>query len=408
MRLIHLTEYQRTPLHGLGRAEVDLLRETASGMRLEPSLEAGVAFDAIPGSWVGVVLLPSVEVQIHPKIPIDRLMFLLSYAADPDAWSDDAVGLAESDSPLDAVAAAFLRLLSRATRRGLLHGYRTVEETLHTVRGRIQFTELVQRRHGIPLPVPVEYDEYTPDIVENQILKAALGRLRQVPLRSAKVRRGLREVASAFAEVSDLGLRRIDIPEIQFNRLNKHYEPAVMLAGLILRGSSFELGAGPATGSAFLLNMNDVFEAFVHRALCEALAVQPTEFRRGVRGVHLDEDRRVHMEPDLSWWRGSRCTFVGDAKYKRLEPSGIKHADLYQLLAYTTALDLDRGLLIYAASEASPASHAVRFCGKQLEVAALDLNSPPADILHAVTLLADRIRELAEYLLTPSPPASVC
>jgi hypothetical protein len=48
-----------------------------------------------------------------------------------------------------------------------------------------------------------------------------------------------------------------------------------------------------------------------------------------------------------------RCVFAGDCKYKR--PGGtVPNADIYQMLAYLTALQLPVGLLIYAASENVP------------------------------------------------------
>ena len=55
--------------------------------------------------------------------------------------------------------------------------------------------------------------------------------------------------------------------------------------------------------------------------------------------------------------------FVGDAKYKRIAGQQFcaPNADLYQLLAYATALDLPGGLLIYAQGEADTAAYCTRF-----------------------------------------------
>ena len=99
--------------------------------------------------------------------------------------------------------------------------------------------------------------------------------------------------------------------------------------------------------------MNRVFEDFVIVALREALGLSAIIFTQGASGklLHLDEARRVRLEPDMSWWEGSFCTFVGDVKYKRL--TGNKNADLYQMLAYLAATDLQSGLLVYAAGEDS-------------------------------------------------------
>ena len=74
------------------------------------------------------------------------------------------------------------------------------------------------------------------------------------------------------------------------------------------------------------------------------------------RPLSLDEESLIGLEPDFTWWRGGECLWVGDAKYKNLEgPGARKPSDLYQMLAYATALDLPGGTLIYAKGEADSA-----------------------------------------------------
>jgi len=99
----------------------------------------------------------------------------------------------------------------------------------------------------------------------------------------------------------------------------------------------------------------------------------------------------VSLKPDISFWAGERCQFVGDVKYKRIAPAAYPNADLYQLTAYTIAMGLASGMLVYAAGEASEDVHEVRQLGKRLIVAPLDLDRPPERILEQVALLAARI-----------------
>ena len=78
----------------------------------------------------------------------------------------------------------------------------------------------------------------------------------------------------------------------------------------------------------------------------------------------------------------------------RYQLGKVPNADLYQLLAYVTALDLPSGLIIYAQGEADTRIHRVRYSGKRLEVAALDLSRPLDEVLRRVLSLADSIRTL--------------
>ena len=86
--------------------------------------------------------------------------------------------------------------------RGLLHGYRVEEEALYTVRGRIMIAEQLRTRFGIPLPIEVRYDEFTNDILANQIVKAAVYRLGRMRLRSLEARRQLGRIAGMLENVS--------------------------------------------------------------------------------------------------------------------------------------------------------------------------------------------------------------
>ncbi|MXW95952.1 MAG: hypothetical protein F4110_05940 [Acidimicrobiaceae bacterium] len=88
------------------------------------------------------------------------------------------------------------------------------------------------------------------------------------------------------------------------------------------------------------------------------------------------------------------CTFVGDAKYKRIDTKAVPNADLYQLLAYVTAFNLPGGLLVYAKGETEPVDHVVRHANKRLEVVAVDLAGAIDDLHAAIDRLAERVCRL--------------
>jgi 5-methylcytosine-specific restriction enzyme subunit McrC len=353
-------------------------------------------YELTPGSTIGAVRLPGLSIEIRPKIPIDRVLFLLSYALDPRSWRTMSFDFEERRGILEAVVEAFLRQVRQAFRRGVLQGYRSEEEALQGVRGRIRLDDHLRRRFGLAPPVEVRYDEFTEDIEPNRLILAAADRLERLRLRSEGSRAALRWIRNALERVSLQEYHPARLPEIAWTRLNEHYRWAVELARLILRGTTFDLQHGGVRASALLIDMNEVFELFVVTALREALRLSPLAFPRGATGksLWLDRARAVRLEPDLSWWDGGRCLFVGDVKYKRIRVHGVKHPDLYQLLAYTVAAGLDGGLLIYAAGEGEPVVHEVVEPGKRLEVMTLDLTGGPEEILRQVQRVAARVSEL--------------
>ena len=87
---------------------------------------------------------------------------------------------------------------------------------------------------------------------------------------------------------------------------------------------------------------------------------------------------------------------VGDVKYKRSSEGRGENADCYQLLSYAAAANLPGGMLIYAAGEAEPGVHRVRYVGKRLEVVALDLSVEPSRVLAQIRSLASRVMDMAD------------
>ena len=403
MYRLELKEYEPHLWNGsLDKEQLRALADAHIDVTPSPDEEGGYRLK--PSSYIGAINIGELAVVVRPKIPIDRVMFLIAYAMDPKNWQMDPE-LASDHDVLEAIALAFAHRTRQAIHRGLLQGYRWEEDALNTVRGRIRFGDQIGRRFGVPLPIEVAFDEYTEDIEKNRLLKTAIHRLGHTYIRSEAARLEVRRLRPAFATVGLGSYRRGALPEIRYTRLDEHYCPAVELACLIIENSSLELRHGKVADAAFLIDMNKVFERFLYVALKEALGLPEGQWKHEA-DLTLDKAGRIHMKPDLSWWpsgtarNGARPIFVGDAKYKNLEPQGFQHADIYQMLAYCTAADLPSGLLVYAAGERDTGDYKIKNSGKTIEIASLDLNGTPKDILAEVRCLAGRVKAHRSLALT--------
>ncbi len=393
---IDLTEYE-TREYSLSAAQHDDLKAALPSLTVERVRGEDATYHLTPGSTVGAVEIGDLSVLIRPKIGIPQLLSLACYAMGVFTEQEERLFdfEEEAETPPDTLALALHAAARRAFSRGLLHGYRTEEEALHTVRGRIRFADQIRQRFGIPLPIEVRYDEFTDDITENQLVKAAALRLGGMRLRSQRARRGLGGIVAMLENVSPVEFAPKDVPDVTFDRLNEHYRDVVGLSRLILRHSAFESHRGKVRATGFLMDMPVLFQEFVTVALREALGASERVFLE--KNINtLDYGGKVHLRPDLTWWQGSDCVFVGDAKYKLIEDKRVPNADLYQLLAYVTALDLPGGMLIYALGEAEPTTYHIRNSGRRLEVAALDLRDTLEEVLKRVECIADRIKELRD------------
>ena len=391
MREINLQEYKRSEPMRLSAAEVRTVQTSKLSIGIAPTLTGEGEYRLIPGSIVGASEIGDLSVLIQPKIGIPQLLSMACYAMSKFKPQPELFNYPQEYALPDVLALALASAARQAFSRGLLHGYRVEEESLYTVRGRIMVAEQLRRRFGIPLPVEVRYDEFTNDILANRLVRAAVHHLGRMRLRSQPARRQLGRIAGMLENVSPVEFRPKAVPDIRFDRLNEHYRGVVSLSQLILRQGAYESSRGEVRASGFLMDMNVVFQEFVTAALREALGVSANAFKE--RAIpSLDEGGKVNLRPDLVWLDGGRYVFVGDAKYKNVSGERVPNSDLYQLLAYTTALDLPSGLLIYAKGEANTATYQVRYAGKRLQVAALDLSGTLDEVLDRVEVLAGRIK----------------
>lgn len=347
----------------------------------------------VPGEWevaakgkVGVARVGDLEVWIEPKLPIARLLFLVGYASDPPGWRDESVRLDTRRGLVPAIAAALWRQVERALRQGLLQGYREIEDTAYVLRGRLREADQLRRRHGRVIPMELRYDEFTVDIPENQILLAAITRMLAVPRVDAESRRRLTALRVRLADVTTL-VRGARLPAWQANRLNARYHTALRLAEIVYRATSPEHAPGTVWANGFLFDLPKIFEDFVTVALAEELHARFGGAATSQFPCHLDESGRIRMNPDLVWQVHSRPAGLADAKYKQDSPNG----DLYQVLAYCTALGLGRGHLVYAKGNADPDRHVVRRAGVEIVCHALDLTLPPAALLGQVADIAGQL-----------------
>ena len=401
MREIDLKEYA-TSEHTLSFAERDALQEVLPSLTFH-GVDTEGAYQLTPGSTVGAVEVGDLSVLIEPKIPIPQLLSLVCYAMGMYKPQRKLFDYPREYALPDVLALSLASAARRAFSRGLLHGYRMEEEALHTVRGRIRFGEQIRSRFGIALPVEVRYDEFTDDILANRLVKAAAARLGGMRLRWRAARSKLGRIAATLDNISPVEFPPNSVPEVRFDLLNEHYREVVALSRLVLRHSAFESRRGEVRASGFLIDMNVVFQEFVTQALREQLGVSERVFlERHIPSLEKKGD--VKLRPDLTWWHGRDCLFVGDAKY-RVADGRVHHDDLYQMLAYVTALDLPGGMLIYAEGEAKPMIHEVRHSRKRLEIAALDLSGTLDEVLDRVHGLAGRVKELREEAKTLRPAA---
>jgi 5-methylcytosine-specific restriction enzyme subunit McrC len=399
VRRLLLQEHRPSAPVVLDPVQRDALLLHPANIDVRPEAGEAGSYVLTPCERIGSFALPGLVVIVRPKIGVPGVLHMLRLALGLPTLAEDEAGLGESTGLLEAVAVLFDAALRRAFHRGILQGYREEEDALLTLRGRLRVGDQIRSRQGRFPPLEVRFDEFGEDVLENRILLAALLRLRRMRLASLPLRRSLAHHLDRLERVRRVEFGARSIPEPPLHRLNRHYSPALSLARAILEASSPELAGGSLETPSFLVDMNRLFEAFLVRGLREELGLDSRSFPQGGKGrwIYLDTGRRLPLHPDLSWWQGGRCVWVGDAKYKRLEPGeGPRPGDTYQMLAYLVALDMQRGMLVYAAADPGTSRFVVRHLDRVIEVVRFGLGGDACSLQVNLRGLAGLIGAHAE------------
>lgn len=378
-----------------GSIDLDLTRGQAEAIQrtgfVDVSPAPGNRWRVTASSYVGSLVVDGVELLIRPKINPENLFLLLEPGLPPSAWRKEAFDYDSTSDLLPSVVAFFARAVETTLGRGVLRSYRARDESLVALRGRPDVVGQFKRA-GVLTPVACAYDDFSEDVVENRVLRAAVRLALRVPRVDVGERQRLMRQLVALDGVADMDVRPDTVDSIQMTRLNQHYAQALGLARLVLANLTLTDVRGSTSACSFMVDMNDLFQRFVTERLRRELRGRLNVIDEPI--VHLGLGRQVTMQPDLVF-RASDGTvrYVGDVKYKVAAEARGRSGDYYQLLAYTTAMNLREGVLIYCRrqGDADQSTVTVRNAGTKLVLRSVDLTGSPEQVDHEIAMLADAI-----------------
>jgi 5-methylcytosine-specific restriction endonuclease McrBC regulatory subunit McrC len=296
--------------------------------------------------YVGVIEVNDVVIEIYPKLDsaliaasnreplspsvrvdtvMHNLLWMLEVANHRDLVETTTAHLEEAPlSFVDLFAYLLGKNLLPELERGVAHTYVRFDDDIKTVRGRIGLVEQVTRNWNRFDRVFCAWDEFTPNTAINRLFKCACRFLaeRVNYMEAARLLIDCQALLSEVEDVSPVTALR-DIENLRFDRSVDRFRTAFDLARRLLAGIGHSMGLGSTNTFVFLLDMNQVFERYVH-------AVLESHFKRAVQeqkyvGSLLDVNPgSISQLADYYWWHGN-ALWIGDAKYKHLA-KGQTHA----------------------------------------------------------------------------------
>ena len=359
------------------------------------------------GSWVGVLSVPGLTVEILPKLDRDatetddvlahaqrNLLAMMRRAGWIRFRDADLAALShESTTLLDLHAWIFARRLRQELNRGLDRTYITHRENLPYLRGRLREPEHSRRNLVLKHRFFVEHDELAEDHLLNQVLRAATRLL----LRHTRHRLPRNLLAGLDEELAHVTLRPASqlTGAVRFHRNNERYRPLYDFARVVLALHAPAPRSGEEHSFSLLIPMEVLFEEYFGRLLkwgAPRLGLDPGKIHLQARGhrrwllrdaetgrslFHLKPD--VYIEP-----HGQFPGAVLDTKWKLLDPAktagGVRISDVYQALAYRRRYAVPLIALIHPGPEALTFQGYRTHCDADLRVGTVPCGSPTSSL----------------------------
>ncbi len=345
------------------------------------------SFKVTAKNYVGIIPITNDDfVYVLPKVGIDNVLQMFKYVYEGFHQLTGIPAVSRSNDFLTLLVRIFTGETSDLVTKHYRRFYQPTIENTSTPRGKLLTVETLRRNR---LTVPrayVEFNTFTPDILDNQIVKYTLflllGAASQMGMAD---QRQLRMLYSYFDEVSLSRISRDDFAKCQYDRLNAPYERVHRLCRLFVEHSYVTHMPGDYDLFCYAFDMNSLYEEFVR----EVLRVHLGRAGLGVIGSesgYLDVSRLIKIRPDVMIYDAEKLLLVLDCKYKKTQilkddaaPSTAlpMNSDVYQLLSYMVARRCQRGVLVYPKTEGEDVELAVVVNGERylLYVRTIDLST---------------------------------
>lgn len=175
--------------------------------------------------------------ESKPKIPIKNIYYMLSYAWGILEESDTInVGSEEFDNIYNLLSRIYINGIINLKKRGFSRYYIEKKELTSILRGKVDISSSIKNQSIQQGKMICSFDEFSEDIILNQIIKTTIGLLTKAPALDKTLRKQLLKQEMYFTDISHIILSDSLFSSLRYNRNNKHYQLLINISELIYKG----------------------------------------------------------------------------------------------------------------------------------------------------------------------------
>ena len=337
-------------------------------------------------------------------IRIQNIYYMLSYAFQIlTEQGYKQVATEEFENVGELCSEILIKGISSQIKRGLGKEYISREETLSSIKGKINLSSSIKEQTTIKKQLVCSFDEFSVNFYMNRIIRTTMELLLHSDISKNRKSR-LRKLLVYFADVEPLVIHNINW-QFQYNRNNQTYQMLIAICFLIIKG----LLQTTADGSTRLMDFLDeqrmcrLYEKFI----LEYFRKEHPELKTTASQIPWDLDDGYSemlpvMQSDIMLESGDR-TLVIDAKYYsrttqvQYDVHTLHSGNLYQIYTYVKNLDKGKtgsvsGMLLYAKTdEMVLPDNEYHMGGNHISVKTLDLDCDFAVIQKQLDEIAQQL-----------------
>ena len=325
-------------------------------------------------------------------ILIHNIYYMLAYAFQELKQNNYAEIKGETfDDIYDLFAEILSRGISYQLKQGLFREYVSHNESLLTVRGKINMSETIRNKMRNNQQISCDYDTLTEDNIYNQILLATTHVLLKHSDVKKETKMRLKKLMLFFQNVSVIDVHDIRWDRLRFDRNNRNYRMLLYICYFIVKEWLLTTEKGNFKMQTFSDDhMCRLFEKFVlayYKKHHPEFKPEAKQIEWNIIKEQSDTSALPDMKTDILLTMGER-TLIIDTKYyskilqQQYGKETIRNSNLYQISTYVNEYDRDHlhnvdGMLLYAKTQNDDFDDATinHSDGYSLFIRTLDLNT---------------------------------
>ena len=327
------------------------------------------------------------------EIPIENIYYLLSYAYSKLKIDKDVLKEAkEYDNVQDLFARILINSLNSLIKSGFYRSYVTKNEDLSAPKGKINISSSIKRRTLVKKQINCSYDEFSSDVLFNQIIKSTIYYLTGLKQLDKKLSKKIQGFKPYFQDVELIKITKDSFKSLRWDKNNQDYYLIMSICELVY---TFRLPEEKTKGDFHFKDfiedneraMAHLFENFVYNFFKKELneikeiKVYKPHIKWDINeGLSIGISHLPEMKTDIILETSFKQMIIDTKFYKEIlsdnsENGTIDIGNLYQIFSYTSNSQFRgeiSGMLLYA-STGSDLDFKYQFMDKIIYVKTINL-----------------------------------